>query len=134
MVNGVCPDYLRDLLPLLVSITNPYHRFRPLERIIPLHKTDIYQFFFIPPTTSLWNSIHENLKQSTCTSEPKRYLSVSNTVVPPYHPKGKRKEQIATRRLRLETSHLNYDLEKRHLIANPACICGHPCETAELFF
>ena len=48
MVNGECPDYLSDLLPPLVSTRNPYHRRRPLERVIPPHKTDIYQNIFHP--------------------------------------------------------------------------------------
>ena len=89
MVNGVCPDYLSDLLPPLVSIRNPYHRRRPLERVIPPHKTDIYQKSFIPSTTMLWNSIPENIKQSTSIIELKRYLSISDTTVPPYYYKGK---------------------------------------------
>ena len=63
MVNGVCPDYLSDLLPPLVSTRNPYHRCRPLERVIQPHKTDIYQKSFIPSTIMLWNSIPENIKQ-----------------------------------------------------------------------
>ncbi|WP_294078466.1 hypothetical protein, partial [Thiolapillus sp.] len=131
MVNGVCPDYLSDLLPPLVSTRNPYHRRRPLERVIPPHKTDIYQKSFIPSTTMLWNSIPENIKQSTSISELKRYLSISDTTVPPYYYKGKRKEQITHCRLRLEMSNLNYDLKKRHLTADPACTCGYPYETAE---
>ena len=69
MVNGVCRDYLSDLLPPLVSTRNPYHRRRPLERVISPHKTDIYQKSFIPSTTMLWNSIPENIKQSTSISE-----------------------------------------------------------------
>ena len=28
-------------------------------------------------------------------------------------------------------SNLNYDLKKHHLIADPACTCGYPYETAE---
>ena len=79
----------------------------------------------------LWNSIPENIKQSTSISELKRYLSISDTTVPPYYYKRKRKEQITHCRLRLEMSNLNYDLKKRHLTADPACTCGHPYETAE---
>ena len=52
-VNRVCPDYLRELLPPLVSSRNPHHRRRPLERVIPPHKPDIYQNPFIPSTTTL---------------------------------------------------------------------------------
>ena len=81
----------------------------------------------------LWNSIPENIKQSSSTSELKRYLSISDTTVSPYYYTGKRKEQITHCRLRLEMSNLNYDLKKRHLTADPACTCGHPYETAEQY-
>ena len=79
----------------------------------------------------LWNSIPENRKHGTSISELKRYLSTSNTTVPPYYNKGKRKEQITHCRLRLEKSKLNYYLKKRHLTADPACTCGYLYETAE---
>ena len=58
MVNGVCPDYLSDLLPPLVSTKNSYHRRRPFERVSSSHKTDIYRYSFVQSTTTLWNSIH----------------------------------------------------------------------------
>ena len=45
--------------------------------------------------------------------------------------KGKWKEQITHCRLCLEMNNLNYDLKKHHLIADPACTCGYPYETAE---
>ena len=41
MRNSTCPDYLSDLLPLLVSTTNPYHRRRPYERIVPSFRTEL---------------------------------------------------------------------------------------------
>ena len=39
IVKGKPPPYLESLLPSLVSVVNPYHRRRPLERLIPPHKT-----------------------------------------------------------------------------------------------
>ena len=127
----MCPDFLSDLLPPLVSTRSPHYRRRPLERVISLHKTDSYPNSFIPSATTLWNSIPENNKQSTSISELRRYLSFSDTTVPSYYYEGKRKEYIAHCRLRLEMSKLNYDLKTRHLTADTACTCGHPCETAE---
>ena len=35
VVNGKNPPYFESLLPSLVSVINPYHRRRPLERLIP---------------------------------------------------------------------------------------------------
>ena len=67
-------------------------------------------------------------------SQLKRHLSNSDTVVPIYFYHGNRKEQIIHCRLRLQMSNLNSDLNKRHLLNNPACACGNPNETAEHFF
>ena len=39
MINYQRPGYLSHLVPPLVSTTNPYHRRRPYERVIPVHKT-----------------------------------------------------------------------------------------------
>ena len=51
MINHQCPGYLSNLVPPLVSTTNPYHRRRPHERVIPAHKTELYANSFIPSTT-----------------------------------------------------------------------------------
>ena len=59
MINHHCPRYLSNLLPPLVSTTNPHHRRQPYERDIPAHKTELYANSFIPPTTQLWNTLPE---------------------------------------------------------------------------
>ena len=59
MINHHCPRYLSNLLPPLVSTTNPHHRRQPYERDIPAHKTELYANLFIPPTTQLWNTLPE---------------------------------------------------------------------------
>ena len=57
MINRRCPGYLSNLVPPLVSKTNPCHRRRPHERVIPAHKTELYVNSFIPSTTQLWNTL-----------------------------------------------------------------------------
>ena len=133
MINNTCPDYLSDLLPPLVSTTNPYHRRRPYERIIPSFRTELYRNSFFPSTTLLWNNLPVNIQESSSLSEFKRYLTNNDTKVPSYYYSGQRMEQIIHCRLRLQMSDLNFDLFNRHLTENQSCACGHPFETAEHF-
>ena len=58
------PTYLKEHLPPLVSSTNPYHRRRPLQRLVPKHKTDTYRQSFFPSTTTLWNNLPENIQRT----------------------------------------------------------------------
>ena len=131
MINNTCPDYLSDLLPPLVSTTNPYHRRRPYERIIPSVRTELYRNSFFPSTTLLWNNLPINIQESSSLSEFKCYLTNNDTKVSSYYYSGKRMEQIIHCRLRLQMSQLNFDLFNRHLTENQSCACGHPFETAE---
>ena len=133
MINNTCPDYLSDLLPPLVSTTNPYHRRRPYEGIIPSFQTELYRNSFFPSTTLLWNNLPVNIQEGSSLSEFKRYLTNNDTKVPSYYYSGQRMEQIIHCRLRLQMSDLNFDLFNRHLIENQSCACGHPFETAEHF-
>ena len=82
MINNTCPDYLSDLLPPLVSTTNPYHRRRPYERIIPSFRTELFRNSFFPSTTLLWNNLPVNIQESSSLSEFKRYLINNDTKVP----------------------------------------------------
>ena len=131
LIHGNVPDYLKALVPPFVSELNPYHRRRPLERIVPHSRTEIYATSYFPSTTRLWNELPENIQASTSISEFKRYISNSDPSVPVYFYYGKRKEQIMHCRLRMQMSNLNFDLVKRHLSNNSYCTCGHPSETAE---
>ena len=53
MINYQCPGYLSNLVPPLFSTTNPYHRRRPYERIIPAYKMELYANLFILSTAQL---------------------------------------------------------------------------------
>jgi hypothetical protein len=127
---GLCPNSLTDLLPPLVSATNPYPRRRPQERTVPACRTETYRKSYFPSTTSLWNDLPLVVQQSTSLGEFKRYFSSSDPVVPTYYYLGDRKEQIIHCRLRLGMSDLNSDLHSRHLQENRACSCGFIQEDA----
>ena len=131
IIHGMCPSYLSNLIPNLVSERNPYHRRRPLERAVPPFRTELYHRSFIPSTTELWNNIPDNMKRCNSLSVFKRNLREHDCVVPSYFYFGNRKEQIIHCRLRLGISDLNNDLVTRHLLNDPRCVCGFESETAE---
>ena len=133
MINNTCPDYLSDLVPSLVSTTNPYYRRQPYERIIPSFRTELYRNSFFPSTTLLWNNLPANIQESSSLSEFMRYLTNNDTKIPSYYYFGKRMEQMIHCRLRLEMSDLDFDPFNRHLTENQSCACGHPFEPAEQF-
>ena len=133
IVNGLCPEYLQSLLPSLVSELNPYHRRRRMERTVPRCRTELNLFrsSFFPSTTTLWNNLPENFKQSSSLSEFKRLISLSDKPVPHHYYIGIRQAQIVHCRLRLGISNLKFDLVSRHLEEDPGCTCGYPKENAE---
>ena len=131
IINDLTPEYLGDLLPPLVSTTNPYHRRRPLERAVPSHKTDLYKTSFFPDTTRLWNQLPTFIQQTTSISQLKHFLKQNDPIVPPYYYSGTRTEQYKHCQLRCNMSSLNSDLFNRHLTNDPSCACGHVQETAE---
>ena len=109
-----------------MRVTNPYHRRRPHERVIPAHKTELYVNSFIPSTTQLWNTLPQTIKTNPSVSLLRKYLSTNDTMIPIYYYFGTRKEHVKHCRLRLAISDLNYDLFRRHLLEDPTCSCGYP--------
>ena len=111
MINYQCPGHLSNLVPPLVSITDPCHCRRPHGRVIPANKTELYANSFISvnyPAVEYINSNYTTHKilQLACL---KIYLSTNDTMVPIYYYFGSRKEQVKHCRLRLAISDLNYD-------------------------
>ena len=128
---GLCPNYLYNLLPPLVSTVNPHHRRRPLDRYIPRCRTELYRNSFFPSTSGLWNTLPLHLQNTQSLGEFKHFLNLSTTKVPSYYYYGDRAEQAIHCRLRLQMSDLNNDLFSRHLSDNPMCSCGLDRESAE---
>jgi hypothetical protein len=127
---GLCPNYLSNLLPPLVSATNPYPRRRPHHRTVPVFHTETYHKSFFPSATELWNELPVSLQATTSISSFKRYLTHTDSTVPPYYYIGERNEQIIHCRLRLGMSNLNNDLFNRKLQTDRLCTCKQAFETA----
>ena len=131
LIHGNPPNYLKTVLPPLISSQNPYHRRRPFDRIVPQSRIDLHATSFLPSTTKLWNELPEASQSSPSISQFKRFLSKSDPLVPVYYYYGKRQDQITHCMLRLQMSNLNSDLKKRHLTNDSSCSCGYPNETTE---
>ena len=129
---GLCPQYVTDLLPPLVSpdvilcgwlgskhqltnqlipplvsARNPYHRRRPLEREVPSCKTELLRKSFIFSTSTEWNSLPVYVQQTTSLSVFKPLLCSSDNNVPAYYYIGDRITHVGHCRLRLQMSNLN---------------------------
>eukprot|EP00745_Piridium_sociabile_P017482 TRINITY_DN2628_c1_g1_i3.p2 TRINITY_DN2628_c1_g1~~TRINITY_DN2628_c1_g1_i3.p2 ORF type:complete len:134 (+),score=4.44 TRINITY_DN2628_c1_g1_i3:650-1051(+) len=127
------PSYLIDRLPQLVSSVNPYHRRHPHERLMPRCRTELYKSSFFPSSTALWNGLPDHIKQSNSLSFLKRFLSITDNVVPGYYYLPNRTSEIMLCKLRLEMSDLNHDLFRRHLTNSSSCDCGSAIEDAAHF-
>ena len=73
MINYQCPGYLSNLVPPVVSTTNPYHRRRPYERVIPVHKTElkytymqIHSVHQLPNCGTHYMKLYEQILQLAC--------------------------------------------------------------------
>ena len=61
IVNNLCPSYLVDLLPLLVSERTNYSLRTASNYSIFASRTDRFKRSFFPSTTSLWNDIGNDI-------------------------------------------------------------------------
>ena len=59
MVNRVCPKCLPGPLLSIASARNPYYNCRSIKAFIPPRKTEIFQKYLIPLTTTLCDSFPE---------------------------------------------------------------------------
>lgn len=84
IIKGLTPSYLLTYLPPLVTDLNPrvHHRRNPLQRYIPRCRTEIYAQSFFPSTTTIWNTIPDNIKSSDSLAQFKRHLRSNDDHVP----------------------------------------------------
>lgn len=137
IVNNLCPSYLVDLLPLLVSERTNYSLRTASNYSIFASRTDRFKRSFFPSTTSLWNDIGYDIRcLDSIGSFKKALFSFYN--VPSYNATFDfaidRFNAIFHTRLRLDTCALNYYLFKIGCKESPACFCGFYNESVKHFF
>ena len=104
IINGLTPSYLSDLLPPLVSDTNPYS-LRNSDNIQSIRtRTNIFFNSFFPSTIRAWNNLPDEMRNASTVNSFKTLLN-GNRQIPPKHFKaGTRIGQILQARLRMECS------------------------------
>ena len=137
IVNNLCPSYLVDLLPLLVSERTNYSLRTASNYSIFASRTDHFKRYFFPSTTSLWNDIGNDIHCLDSIGSFKKAL-FSSYNVSSYNATFDfaidRFNAIFHTRLRLDTCALNYYLFKIGCKESPACFCGFYNESVNHFF
>jgi len=113
IVNNLCPSYLVDLLPLLVSERTNYSLRTASNYSILASRTDRYKRSFFLSTTSLWNNIGYDIRCIDSIGSLKKALFSSYNVLScngTFDFAIDRLNAILHTRLRLDTCALNYYL------------------------
>ena len=120
--NGLIPEYLSDLMPPLVSDTNPYN-LRNSDNVQSIQaRANIFFNSFFPSTIRAWNNLSEDIRNANTVNSFTSRLN-RNRQVPPKNI-GPRIEPILHARLRMECSSLNSHLYRKNIVPIPSCACG----------
>ena len=136
-VNGLSPDYIRDIIPPFVRETNPYPLRNNNNLVIPPTRTEISRKSCIPSSVSLWNSLDNDIRSANSLSSFKssiKRLRLNNTKVPSYFLSGDRYLSVQHARIRNNCSNLKCDLYANHLCPSPMCSCNTADEDASHYF
>ena len=124
ILNGLTPEYLSDLMPPLVSDTNPYN-LRNSDNVQSFRaRTNIFFNSFFPSTIRAWNNISEDIRNANTVNTFKSRLNRNRQMPPKYFNVGSRIGQILHARLRMECSSLNSHLYRKNIVPTPSCACG----------
>lgn len=130
IVNGLTPQYLRNLLPPRVQDTSRYTLRNRDNYIIPASRTASYYNSYFPTTLRDWNLLDQNLRSASSLNIFRKTINnnLREISVPPKYFSNiqtSRLGQIYHARLRLECSSLNYHLYSKNIIDSPLCTCGN---------
>ncbi len=137
IVSGVCPDYLENKLPPLVSESMGYNLRNANNYRIPLNRLTLYQNSFFPSTLKLWNELDDDFKTSNSIESFKYKLKLKyekRKKPPAFYGIGNRYINALHTRLRNGCSALKNDLVRARIIANDICSCGLGAETTAHYF
>lgn len=135
-MNNLVPEYLQQLLPPTVATGTRYNLRNANNLSTFATRTMRYKESYLPSSTSLWNSLPIELRNTPTLSSFKIKLNVhlsTKTVPPPWFSSGSRHANILHTRLRINNPALNCHLFKYGMSDTPACICGYRSETTAHF-
>ena len=123
-INGIVPSYITYHIPPLVRETTKYPPRNNNNVTVPVTRTEISHRSCIPSSISLWNSLSENLRETSSVATFKYQLKnlQTNSKVPSYFINGDRYLSILHAMIRNNCSHLKNDLYINHLSPSPNCV------------
>ena len=136
MHNKMCPDYLNNCLPPLVSDVSTYELRNSYNYVVPRCRLRASSNSFVPSSVRLWNNLDTgiSIRNSPTISTFKNRIKTLCIKAPEYYGEGPRKLNILHTRLRYQCSSLNADLKRINVINDSKCTCGSPYEDAYHFF
>ena len=136
-VNGLPPDYIRDIIPPYVRETTSYLLRNNNNLVTPTTRTEISRKLCIPFSVSLWNSLDNDIRTADSLSSFKRSIKTqrpNKSKVPPYFLSGGRYLSVQHAQIRNNCSNLKSDLYEKHLCPSPMCSCNTAVEDAAHYF
>ena len=128
MTNNLTPSYLRQLLHYRVEHQSRCALRNTTNFIVPQTRTTYHFNSFLPSTLRQWNTLDQNIRESSTLQSFKHKLNTQQRIPPIYFNviQTSRLGQILHARLRLECSSLNHHLYKKNLVDSSLCACGAP--------
>ena len=121
IINDLTQEYLSNLLPPLVSDTNPYN-LRNSDNIQSIRaRTNLFFNSFLPST---WNNLSEDIRNAHTVTSFKYRRNRNRQIHPKDFNAGSRIGQILHARLRMECSSLSSHLNCKNIVPTPSCECG----------
>jgi hypothetical protein len=137
ILNNLVPEYLRQLRRPTVSAASRYNLRNANNQVTIATRTTRYKDSYLPSSTTQWNGLPLELRNTPTLSSYKRNLNkhLSTQIAPPsWFFSGSRHANILHTRLRLDNPSLNCHLFKFGMSDTCACAaCGHPSESTKHF-
>lgn len=124
MINGLCPDYLAEMVPERVSQISSYNLRNSDDYLTIRTSSQLYFNSFLPSVVREWNALPQVCRDAISLESFKRSLNIEPTRKPPYYFIGDRYSQINHVRLRTHCSALKEHLFAKNIVADPYCSCG----------
>ena len=134
---GMVLSNIQDLIPPLVSEVSYYPLRNHKIITVPYNLTSMSQKSCIPSSIRLWNSLTDDLKDSSSLPTFKKHIisKFNISCVPPYFIMGNRYTSVIHSRLRNYCSSLNNDLFRNYIRDNALCeLCGVIEDATHYFF
>ena len=135
--NLLVPSYISDLIPPIVRETTNYPIRNRNDIATPFCRTELFRKSCIPSSVTMWNSLDDNLRNSSSLNSFKYNLKKDNFAsvkAPVHYTYGDRYSSSMHARIRNNCSNLSRDLFINHLTQNPFYSCNLEIENAEHFF